>query len=490
MTNVVARPLQESLLALLIYSQQYGGIAAKLVEAKYYDGDYGNIAERLINYWALYGKPPGAEVETLFTEIIGTPQETTYRQLFIDLMRSHEGLYGEGINAQFVFERVGLFKRKQELTNILLTSAEQVQSLGEAAVEQVDIALRAYLKQSIQQPNEVALTLFDHERILKSLEIRGGEFDTGIEVLDKAYIVPARGRLFVILGTSGLGKTWALIQMARRAMVRRKKVLFVTCELSAEEVGARFYQSLFGVTTRSPTIDVGQLVVDDNGKLSGFASESIRSEFLLTDPDLAQIEVETRLRNLKWVIENLRIRFYPGGKLTVDMLEAIIDLDAETTGFVPDMVIVDYIRLMKVDPQNLRISLGQVAIELRSLAGTKNFAMVTAQQISREGAKFQKTGGEVDIEHTAEDWSLIGTADVALTLSQTKAEAALGFMRLYVAKGRSEKGKFSLVMSQSHDIGQFCLQSYYLPNKYQSMLADYVKEKADLERNRDTVDDE
>lgn len=484
LSDKVGRPIQESLLALLIYDDQHGGIVAKLVAPEMFDGDYADIARRVGGYWASYNKAPKRQVDDIFADIFTarTGQDVTYGDLFINLLEIHDA----GINAQFVLDSIHKFTRFQNLKRLLVDSAEKAQNLGEDSLEDIDRAIAGYTKTQVDTAS-TALTLFDYDKVLTELQARSVEFDTGIKELDRGYIVPARGRLLLMLAPPGVGKTWSLIQLARRALLRRKKVLFVSCEMAAYEVAARFYQALLGVSTRDAESVVTRFTFDD-GKFAGFEQEKLKSDFTLMDENHAHIELAVRISRLEGLFGNLRIREYAPGQLTPDMLEAAIDMDASTTGFIPDMVIVDYLGIMKVDPNNLRITLGHNGVMLKGIARKRSVAVVTAQQVSREGVKEQKAGKEIDIEHTAEDWSLMGTADTAVTMSQTKAERSIGLMRLFVGKGRQEMSKFAVLISQNYNQGQFAIDSYRIPAAYSRVLEEFLKDRERAEEADDQDD--
>lgn len=477
----MGRPIQESLLALLIFDETHGGVVARTLSPDVFDGDYADIARKVGNYWATYNKPPKMQVDDIFADIFTekTGRDVTYGDLFVYLMQ----MYEEGINAQFLLDTIHKFDRFQSLKRLLIESAEVARSMGEASLEQIDRALDDYRRKQVNNAS-TTLSLLDPEPILRYVQARSVEFDLGIKELDSGYISPARGHLMLLLGTSGVGKSWGLIHVARRALLRRKRVLYVTLEMDAPDVGARFYQAMLGVATRQPESLVTRFVFDD-GKFAGFEQEKIRSDFLLLDEGLAHIELGIRIRNFEWMFRNLRIKRFAPGELTPELLEAVIDTEAATTGFMPDMVLIDYVGIMKTDPNNLRITLGHCGVGLRRIAVQRNMAVVTAQQASRQAMTEQKQGKEVDIEHTAEDWSLIATADTALTMSQTKMESALGLVRLLVAKGRTEKGRFTTLVTQDYTRGQFAVESYLLPNKYIKLLDEFNEE---LDRGKESDD--
>ena len=129
-------------------------------------------------------------------------------------------------------------------------------------------------------------------------------------------------------------------------------------------------------------------------------------------------------------------------------------------------MILDYADLLKVDPKNYRIELGALYQELRGLAVERNMMLATASQANREGA-----GARVVLDtHTAEDFSKIGTADFAITYSQTQAEKQLGLARLFVSKARTDEDRFMILITQAYATGQFCLDSIRMVDSYRDII--------------------
>jgi hypothetical protein len=243
--------------------------------------------------------------------------------------------------------------------------------------------------------------------------------------------------------------------------------------MSADMVMSRFYQSILGIPRRASESEITRLLLNDDGKIGGFSRERVQVDFALLDSN-ALTELGVRLRNLGWMFRNIVAIGYAMGELTPAKLEAAIDHEATVHGFVPDMIIVDYLGIMKNDIRDLRNSIGQNAKDLRGLAQRRNIAMVIGQQVSREGEKAEEAGRLVDVQHTAEDWSLIGTSDIALTISHTKVEKALGLMRLLTAKVRSEKSEYTVLCTQDYQRGQFVLEAHRLPSKYKDLQKAFV----------------
>jgi hypothetical protein len=163
--------------------------------------------------------------------------------------------------------------------------------------------------------------------------------------------------------------------------------------------------------------------------------------------------------------DNLVIKRFPNRSLTVAMLAGYLDRLDQVEHFNPDIICLDYAKLMKVSSHNhqdFRLSLGENMERLRALAVERNLALVTADQLNRKGYGSEQARSM----HIGEDWSQVHTADIVLTHSATDAELRHGLCRIYVDHARTEADKFGILVSQNFTIGQFGLQSAFLPANY------------------------
>jgi len=165
---------------------------------------------------------------------------------------------------------------------------------------------------------------------------------------------------------------------------------------------------------------------------------------------------------------NLVIKCFPSGSLTIEKLEAYLDNLEAYKGFIPDIILLDYLDLMAINSDNKRNDLGRVGVELRGIAGNRNLAMVNVSQTNRvaEGAKV------LTRRFLGEDFSKVQTTDVFITTNKTAIEKELGLMRIYVDKGRNDKDGDLIVCSQNLSIGRFIINSSKMENKYYDILED------------------
>src|ERR1019366_1638118 len=201
------------------------------------------------------------------------------------------------------------------------------------------------------------------------------------------------------------------------------KVVHISLEMREELVAERYYQNLFSIPRREQDVDVTTFAMD-NGRLIGLEKDTVIPDFYFRDKhgvfnDEVRDELSERIEHYGTRFTNIVVKSFPPRSLTANGIRAFLDNLEITQKFIPDLLILDYIGIMRTDERNHRISLGRAFEDFRAICVERNIAGVTAQQVSKAGSDSQfvrRTG-------VAEDWSLIGTADQIVTYSCTDAEA-------------------------------------------------------------------
>lgn len=472
--------LQENLITLLAYDDDKGKIVANVVKAELFEGDYRIIAERCIEHWGKYNEAPKAHTPDLVADITDDPNNrraSTYRRILSSMIA-----LSESINTRYVLDQLTTFTRMQKFKAAILQSAERLNASQETAIGEVEQIWNDLLK--VRETNfDPGIRLTEVDRLIDYSREQHDEFKIGIKELDRRRLAPYRDAVALLIGATGRGKTWGLIHAAKQALLLRKKVVHITLEMPAEQVGLRYYQAFFGAPKRpnfrteeagDHKLDVPVLKLNAHGKLTGFTREPVEVEFTLADP-MVRDELAGRLEWLGGRVNNLIIKHFP--RMTIADLEAYLDNLEIVEGVIPDMVVLDYFGLVDTAHKgdDHWVGLGQAFIAFRSLMIERHIAGVTAQQTSKEGSQAKS----VKLGHVAGAWSLTNTADLVYTFTATDHEKRHGLGRMYVGKARDETDQFGVILSQSYDTGQFVLQSAYLNANYFDLLDTLPKDVDD-----------
>ena len=444
--------IQEALLALLCFDDSAGGGAfvRGLVAPDSFDAFYCDLADAAGDFIQRYGTVPGEHTLDLIDAL--SKRRPDNAKMYARLFESVE-LTAAGVNREYVLKHAREFVRMQL---IRAGATELVDCLERDDSEALREAEKILIRMRTEQVDLFEPGTFLHERsALRFLDDDYEAFPTGIKLLDNRRLGPARKRLHLFLAALGRGKSWWLVHLAKIALMHRLRVLVVTLEMSEEEYACRLLQSAFSLTKREGEARFFNIVPPNDGAPINFAETALRRPSM-SDHDIGEFLAKKQRRMLARR-PPLLIKEFPSGKLTIPQLEAFLS-GLEGTGFLPDLILVDYVDLMdwrSVSPDK-RIGIGENTVGLRGIAGERNMAVASCSQSNRTGAKAKR----VDETHMGEDWSKGQTTDILLTYSQTRAERFLKLARLYVAKARTDEDKFEFLISQCYSIGQFVIDEH------------------------------
>jgi len=208
-----------------------------------------------------------------------------------------------------------------------------------------------------------------------------------------------KGELGVIIAPTGCGKSMICCALGAHAVKSGYNVVYYTLELQDTVIGQRFDSCITGIDLND-LFDNKQQVFDTVKNMPG----------------------------------KLIIKEYPAKRASVTTLERHLE-KLITTGFEPDVVIVDYGDLLKPVGYNneLRISLGQIYEELRGLAKQFNVAIWSPTQTNRKGYN----SPVVTMEDISEAFNKCFTADLIFSFSRTADDKSQGGGRFFLGKNRN-----------------------------------------------------
>lgn len=460
---------QESLLTLLFTDTPSAALIRNMMSPELFEGDYSLMVKAAFTYYDQFHKAPGIHSEELFADLFDSktvPQ--TKQDRIYDVLRAIRATAPK-INKQFVMNQLHEFMRQQTFKKAFIEVGMLLQTHGEGAdyLEQAERIMLEAFKQKASIEKGYSFT--DKDALSKLFEDADEIFPTGIKELDYVELGPQRKTLLGYIGPKKSGKTWFTIQLAKHALLHEHRVLHVSLEMREKEIAHRYLQSILAIPKREAEFTRTTIEYDSLGDFQQFNTLKLQSEITLKDPNI-QSYLQKNLQPFLPTLEDLIIKDYPSGSLSINHLENYLDILDQQNNFTPDLLIVDYPRLMKISTKNIREELGQTYIELRRLASERNMAVVVPAQANREGISTKR----VRSHHASEDISLTYTADTILTYSQTEAEHQAGLARLFVDDARNEGAKQTIVITQHYGTGQYCLESTKLNNHTGDVLEEYL----------------
>lgn len=452
MSDLASNVLQENILTLAAFSDEHAPIIRGSVEPALFGGLYREIVVRIYTYIDKHKKAPGEHIADILDDKLNSERKQEAR-LYDDIITSMHQIKDD-LNPDYVLSQLESFVKRQNLRSVAVDLAKQLSLDTPESLEKADELIRSVqsINLNVFQPG---IRLSDPKQALRFFDETAEAFPTGIPELDKFGFGPTRGELYMAIAGTKMGKSWLLTHLGKVAIIHQLKVSHVTLEMSDIKVSQRYMQSLFGLAKRKETYYRTKFITDKLGKIKSFDEIRIEPRIALEDPK-ARSQLEKKIKRFhKKILDKIIIKQFPTGQLTINQLNAYLDNLEVSERFSPDIIIVDYPDIMKLDPANVRFELDRIYTGLRGIAVERNAAMVVVSQSHRASAKSRKVG----LENIAEAWSKNYHADCILTYSQTEQERALGLARLFVAGGRNDIDQLTIAISQNYATGQYALSS-------------------------------
>lgn len=314
-------------------------------------------------------------------------------------------------NLNFLIKESQDFVQKQEFIKAILSGADAVR--GDKDLKPSYAAIGEALK--INFDADVGMEYTDIERRLEYYKKKVLGLDTGVKSLDDVVGGFRPKTLNLVAAESFGGKSAFMAHCASHQLLQGKSVLYVTLEMSEEETAKR--------------IDANVLDININ-LFKSTPNEVFNKSF----------------DSVKNSLGKLIIKEYPAGTFDTLMLESLVGELYNEKNFVPDVIFIDYITLMKSFRANMSIGTYQyyklIAEELHSFSKRFSVPMVSAVQKNRAGYGNKESG----LEAVADSMGLAFTADTFFSIVRTKELDELGQILITIQKNRNTGNMSSVVI--------------------------------------------
>lgn len=463
--------LQVLVLAALCFDKGHGAAIAAQVRSEHFDGVWRDFVARVLAYRKRHGKPPGkGQIKDIADQVaFGKNNSLLKNRLLPDLIAESEGL-----NAEYIATRVSDFVRRQTLKRAIVEASDRYAQDDDKLVPDVERIMHRALR-ARQQTMSAGIFLDDLDAI-QFVNQHEDVISLGIPELDALQIGLIPKQLLLFLGPKGSGKTWFCCHCGVKALLQRQKVVHYSLEMHEAEVIPRYYQNLFGVAMTPDRYVRTAFELDELNRVVDIKTRSVKPKLDFRQDNIKKI-LKSKIKAFGSRFGGLVVKSFPTSSLTISQLAGHLDYLEEVEHFIPNVVIIDYPKLMYADRKQLRIDIGQNIEELRGLASARNFAIVAPHQGTRAtiGAK------RVRSSQAGEDISVVQTADTVIAISRTESEERLGLARLSIEHSRRSRSKQEILITQAYDIGQFVTSSTLMQNNYWEVLRKYGDDDGDGE---------
>ncbi len=288
----------------------------------------------------------------------------------------------------------------------------------------------------------------DVEALIEELEIVkkiggdrnvGHEYDKDIEarfVEDIRHEIPTpwskinehiqgglgKGDFGLIFGNPGGGKSWSLVALGGHAVQMGYNVVHYTLELDEHYVGRR-YDAFFTKISVQDVLKHKETVVDAVSNLKG----------------------------------KLIIKDFAMGKATLNTIKSHLQ-KIEDVEFKPDLVIIDYVDLLKSGRSSTdrKQEIDDIYTSTKGLARELEVPIWSVSQVNRSGAQDKIIEGD----KAAGSYDKIMITDMCLSLSRTKEDKVNGTGRFHFMKNRYGMDGMTFSVEADTSTGHFIVSDY------------------------------
>ena len=322
-------------------------------------------------------------------------------------------------NREWVLDLVEDFAKKEALKSAIKDSIIHLKNENYGAIEgnirealtvsrQVDIGQNYFKSVSDRFKRLYECSDKDRDLFKTMLPTLNGAIEGGLQ----------RKEISMVVAPPGVGKSLFLANQCVQSLMENRKVLYISLEMSEDRVAQR---------------------------LDSIAS-LVPQRKMKTDPvSLLKVKERLNIFKKKFSEGDLVIKELPSGITSVHGIRALLNILRNHEKFEPDVIIVDYIGLLKYTDKGMAKyeAMEQIVSDLRGIAQEHNCVVWTATQTNRQGRNVRL----ITDSELGDSYGQVRPVDLAVSLNQTREEYENGTMRLYAMKVRNGRAFFQVPLT-------------------------------------------
>ena len=381
---------------------------ADIIRPEYFESE-ANIwlLDVILDHFKEYKTPPTKDVlKVRVTEVDSDILKAAILEQLKDVFR-----FMDADDLSFVKNEILKFCKNQEMKRAIMDSVGLLQQGNYDEIKnKMDSAMKAGADINIGHE-------YKADVIMRYNEAARHTITTGWDVIDDLMdggLAP--GELGVVMAAAGIGKSWLLINIAAHAVKAGKTVIHYTLELNENYVGQRYDSVIMGINAQN---------------LKNY-----------------QDDIVTKMESLPG---ELIIKYYPTKSVGIMGLKAHVEKTI-MQGKSPDLIIVDYADLLKVNTKkDKHEALEELYEELRGMAGEYKIPIWTASQAGRSALEEDI----IEADKIASSYGKVMVADFLMSLSRKVEDKLSGTGRGHVIKNRFGPDGITLPSKINTNNGQF-----------------------------------
>ena len=422
------------------------------VRINYLDTDYSRvIVDWVGDYYKKFGKSPKDDIQSVYLSRCNEIQDGSLRDLVAVFLQKLADSEVSINNEDYLLDRSRNFLDSKILAHYT-EELEACLNLGD--IEKARKIQEHFDKVSEVETNEVSLFSKDSvDVIYEALNKVEAELMTLPENLNRVTGKLHRNDFMAILAAPKTGKSWFMQYLATEAVKQGLNVVFVSMEMTREEVIQRMWKMLYG--SKSGIIAEGlyegsRIIEVGNGK---YTSELINFK-VCPNVGMPVVELQKQSKALNQHKGDVRIIAYPAfGASVADITDRVEELAKDN--FIADVVIIDYADITRPigGGSEVRNQLDSIWKHLRGFAMKFHCLMITASQTNRSALGSSQVGAQ----SIAEDFRKMAHCTTFVSMEQTKVMREKHLMRIRNIAVRNDSVEETCVFPQCYSVGQFML---------------------------------
>lgn len=372
--------MEEIIFSQLLCNQEYVRIVLPHLKEEYFASqEEKNFFKIYKRFFQKYSKIPSKEALLIEIEALKSSADV-YTSMKNIISRQVE--FTE--NLEYLVEKTEEYCKERAVYNALRESVLIVDGQSKDKTSQ---AIPAILQEALSVCFDTSVGhnyLEDSEDRYDYYHLSEARIPTGIPMIDKVCRGGfPRKTLNVLLAPPHGGKSLVMVNAGIGALNAGHNVLFISMEMSEEEIGKRFDVNLMDVTFD----DLEMLPKDTFNSRFNKVTKSARGRLIIKE--------------------------YPTGAANVGHFRSLLQELKTKQNFIPDMIIVDYMSICSSEVYkpganaNTYLIVGSIAKELRALGIENNCCILTAIQTTRAGIG----NSDVNMSDTSESFGVPAHAD-------------------------------------------------------------------------------
>ena len=413
--------IQRGIINLAKSNLEFFNEAAPLIKSEFFEYPiHATLFEGVTEFFTKYHKLPNDDFLLEFckdkktrSENISEYEDELYLVNNLDTSTSN--------NPEFVIDCVEKFAKRESMKQAITKSVDLMKDgrFDEIEKEVKDALLVARSQDFGQDYFEDVDARW--ERLLSVTE--GDFLETCLPSLNRGLTGGGlrKKELAMVVGFPGGGKSLYLANQAVTCLSNNLKVVYISLEMCEDRVAQRIDSIATVIPQEMLGGEKGQKMLKQRHKV--FKKTFSKAE--------------------------LRIKEFPTGMANINTIRAYLNQLQSYEGFMPDVVIIDYMELLRPLREGMSEYEGQqrIAEELRGMAVERDILLWTATQTNRAG----RSARIITDEHLGDSYGKFRVVDLAISLNQDEEEFDEGMMRVYVMKARNGKARFIVPMTVNYN---------------------------------------